>query len=492
MPRYSETRYTVLHLVSLGTGPNERNLVTEPIRLHSGRGRGVLAATVLGSGMAFLDGTIVNVAAKHIGDQFHAGFGELQWVLNAYTLSLAALILLGGSLGDRLGRRRIFLIGIAWFALASLACALAPNIDALITARAVQGIGGALMTPGSLAIISASFDERDRSAAVGAWAGLSGVSTALGPLLGGWLVQDYSWRWAFAINLPLAAAVLVLGWRFVPESHSASSPKRLDVSGTVLVAAALGALTYGSTLAGSAGWSAVAVGTAAGGVALLVAFVALERRTRHPLVPLALFRDRTFSGTNAMTLLTWAALGTVLFVLVLELQTAGGYGALTAGLATLPVTVVMLLGSTRSGALAARIGPRIQLTAGPLVAAAGLVLLWRVDQHHHTYVTDVLPGLLVFAVGITALVAPLTATVMSSAPPDEVGIASGVNNAIARAGSLLALALLPVLAGLHGEAYQHVVTMVHGYRVVTACCAGLLVASAAIIALTVRTRRLEA
>lgn len=460
--------------------------MSDPIRMGTPRGRRVLATTVLGSGMVFLDGTIVNVAAKHIGTEFHAGFGALQWVLNAYTLTLASLILLGGSLGDRLGRRRVFLVGTAWFAAASLLCAIAPNVDLLIAARALQGVGGALLTPGSLAILSASFAPDDRSAAVGAWSGLSGVSTALGPLLGGWLVQDFSWRWAFAINGPIAVAVLVIGIRHVPETRSAHNPPRLDLLGTLLVAAALGCLTFGTTQAGTTGWSAATVTVTVAGLALIGGFVVAERRSRDPLVPLGLFANRTFSGTNAMTLLTYAALSAVLFVLVLHLQVAARYGALDAGLATLPVTAVLLLLSRRSGALAARIGPRLQLMAGPLLAAAGLVLLLRVDATHRDYVTDVLPGLLVFALGLTTLVAPLTATVMSSAPRDEVGIASGVNNAISRAGGLLAIAILPPLAGLHGTAYREVAVMVHGYRVVTVSCVGLLVAAAAVIALTVR------
>jgi EmrB/QacA subfamily drug resistance transporter len=454
-------------------------------------GRGALAATVIGSGMAFLDGTIVNVAAEHIGAQFHAGFDALQWVLNGYLLTLASLILLGGALGDRFGRRRIFLLGVVWFAAASLVCALAPNVQTLIAARAVQGIGGALMTPGSLAIISAGFAAEDRAKAVGAWSGLSGVSTALGPLLGGWLVEDFSWRWAFAINLPLAAAVLVLGLRFVPETRAARTPPRPDATGTGLVILALAALTFGTTHAGTDGWTATTVGTTAAGGVLLGAFVLAERRTRDPLVPLRLFGDRTFSGTNAMTLLTYAALGTVMFVLVLHLQVSAGYGALAAGLATLPVTIVMLLLSARSGALATRIGPRVQLIGGPLLGAGGLLLLLRVDATHHAYLADVFPGVLLFGFGLTALVAPLTATVMSSAPAEEVGIASGVNNAIARAGSLLAIAVLPPLAGLHGEAYREVAVMVHGYQVVTLCCAGLLVAAAGVVALTVRPPMIE-
>jgi EmrB/QacA subfamily drug resistance transporter len=462
--------------------------VTELIWTGSTRGRGALAATVLGSGMVFLDGTIVNVATKHIGQDFHADFGALQWVLNGYLLTLASLILLGGSLGDRFGRRRIFLIGVVWFATASLACALAPNVGVLIAARGFQGAGGALLTPGSLALISASFHPDDRAKAVGAWSGLSGVSAALGPLLGGWLVQDVSWRWAFAINVPLAVAVVTLGLCFVPESRAARTPARPDAAGTLLIAAALALLTFGTTRAGASWWSAVPLTAAAAGLALGVVFVLLERRRRSPLVPLGLFADRTFSGTNVMTLLTYAALGATMFVLLLHLQVSAGYGALAAGLSTLPVTAVMLLFSARSGALAARLGPRPQLIAGPLLAAAGLTLTLRIDATHRSYPLDVLPGVLLFGIGLTTLVAPLTATVMASAPGDDVGIASGVNNAVARAGSLLAIAALPPLAGLRGEAYRHVPVMVHGYRVVTYCCVGLLVAGAGVIALTVRGR----
>ena len=462
------------------------------LRLRTGRGRAVLAATVLGSGMVFLDSTVVNVAAKRIGQDLSAGFAVLQWVLNAYTLALAGLILLGGSLGDRLGRRRVFLLGVAWFALASLGCALAPNAAVLVAMRAVQGVGGALLTPGSLAIISATFAPDDRAPAVGAWSGLAGVSTALGPLLGGWLVEYHSWRWAFALNLPLAAAVLVLGVRFVPESRAAGSPRPLDLPGTVLVAAALGLITFATTEAGSDGWTAVPLGTLAAGAVLAAAFVVVERRSPDPLVPPSLFADRTFAGTNVMTLLTYAALGVVLFVLVLQLQVAAGYGALAAGVSTLPVTALMLLLSRGSGALATRLGPRPQLLAGPLLAAAGLALLLRVDARHATYPVDVLPGITLFALGLVTLVAPLTATVMGSAPADHLGIASGVNNAIARAGALLAVAVLPPLAGLHGESYRHGAAMTHGFRLVTLCCIGLLVLAAAVIALTVPRRRRDA
>ena len=460
--------------------------MSEPIRLGTAAGRGVLATTILGSGMVFLDSTIANVATRKIGEEFNAGFGALQWVQNGYLLPLASLILLGGSLGDRLGRRRVFLIGVAWFAGASLLCAVAPNIEILIAARALQGVGGALLTPGSLAIISASFAPDDRAAAVGAWSGLGGVATAIGPFLGGWLVQDVSWRWAFAINLPFAVAVIFLGMKYVPETRAVSRATRLDIPGTLLVAGGLGALTYGTTTAGSTGWHAEAWIITAVGLALLAGFVIVERDEKQPLVPLGLFANRAFSGANIMTFMTYGALGAVLFVLVLHLQISAGYGALAAGTATLPITILMMFLSARSGALAARIGPRLQMIAGPLICAAGLLLTLRIDTHHHNYLTDVLPGLIVFGLGLSTFVAPLTATVMGTAPPDQVGVASGVNNAVARAASLLAVAILPPLAGLHGDSYRNPDVMVHGYRVVTLSSVVMLVVAAVVVAMTVR------
>jgi EmrB/QacA subfamily drug resistance transporter len=460
--------------------------VSEPIRLGTAVGRGVLATTILGSGMVFLDSTIANVATRKIGEEFNAGFGALQWVQNGYLLPLASLILLGGSLGDRLGRRRVFLIGVAWFAGASLLCAVAPNIEILIAARALQGVGGALLTPGSLAIISASFAPDDRAAAVGAWSGLGGVATAIGPFLGGWLVQDVSWRWAFAINLPFAVAVIFLGMKYVPETRAVNRATRLDIPGTLLVAGGLGALTYGTTTAGSSGWHATAMIITAVGLGLLAGFVIVERDEKQPLVPLGLFANRAFSGANIMTFMTYGALGAVLFVLVLHLQISAGYGALAAGIATLPITILMMLLSARSGALAARIGPRLQMIAGPLICAAGLLLTLRIDTNHHNYFTDVLPGVIVFGLGLTTFVAPLTATVMGTAPPDQVGVASGVNNAVARAASLLAVAVLPPLAGLHGDSYSDPAVMVHGYRVVALSSVVMLVAAAVVVAMTVR------
>jgi EmrB/QacA subfamily drug resistance transporter len=464
--------------------------MTAALRLRSVQGRGVLAATILGSGMTFLDSTIANIATDHIGREFHASFGALQWVVNGYTLTLAALILLGGSLGDRLGRRRIFILGTCWFALASLGCAVAPGIDWLIAARAVQGVGAALMMPGSLAIISAVFDEDDRGPAVGTWSGLAGVASAAGPLLGGWLVEDYSWRWAFAINVPLAVAVVLLAWRFIPESHAADVSGVLDIPGIALVAAGLAALTYGTTGAGDRGWDVTTTGFTLGGLVLLALFVPLERRRRTPLIPMGLFANRTFSGTNAMTLLTYGALGVYFFLLVLQLQVAGRYGPFAAGLAGLPTTLLLLCFSTSSGRLAARIGPRVPLTIGPLLAAAGLALTLRIDSAHRNYWLDVLPGVALFAVGMVFVVAPLTATVMAAAAADDVGIASGINNAVARAGGLLAVAIIPPLAGLRGDAYRGAVAMTHGYRIAMLCCIGLLVVSSLIITVTVtRTGR---
>ena len=445
----------------------------------------MLAVTILGSGMAFLDSTIANVATKRIGQEFNAGFGALQWIQNGYLLPLASLILLGGSLGDRLGRRRVYLVGVAWFATASLLCAISPNVETLIAARALQGIGGALLTPGSLAIISSAFAQEDRAAAVGAWSGLGGVATAIGPFLGGWLVQDVSWRWAFGINVPFAIAVIVLGLKYVPESRSEHRQTRLDLPGTLLVAGGLGALTYGMTSAGSNGWNAGPIALTLGGFVLLAMFVVVERHTRQPLVALDLFANRSFSGSNVMTFMTYGALGALLFVLVLHLQISAGYGPLAAGISTLPITVVLLLLSARSGALAAKIGPRLQMTAGPLICAAGLLMTLRIDSHHRFYPTDVLPGILVFALGLATFVAPLTATVMGSAPPDDVGVASGINNAVARAASLLAVAVLPPLAGLHGEGYRQVSVMVHGYRVVAISSAALLGVAALVVMLTV-------
>lgn len=432
--------------------------------------RGVVAAATLGSGMTLLDGTVVNVALRTMGEDLDATLAQLQWITNGYFLSLASLILLGGSLGDRLGRRRVFVIGTIWFALASLLCGLAPTAEVLVVARVLQGVGGALLTPGSLAMIQGAFRSEDRSRAIGAWSGLGGIAAALGPLVGGLLVDHASWRWIFLINLPLAAVTVWLARTWVPETRDPRLQGRFDVAGAVLAALALGGTTWALTDAGGP----ATLWAAAGGVAAAVAFVAVERRSREPMVPLGLFADRTFSAANLMTLVVYAALGAILFFLVLQLQTVGGYNALQAGLSTLPITACMLFLAARGGALGERIGPRVPMTFGPLVMAAGTLWLLRVGPDV-TWWRDVAPGLTVFGLGLALMVAPLTATVLAAAPDEEAGIASGINNALARAGSLLAVAALPMAVGLAGDDYRDPARFDPAYGSAVLACAGLLV-----------------
>ena len=452
-------------------------------------GRWVLTTTVLGTGMAFLDATVVNVALERIGTDFGADFTGLQWTVNAYTLTLAAFILLGGSLGDHFGRRRVFVVGVAWFALASLLCGLAPNIGTLIAARALQGVGGALLTPGSLALISASFHGPDRAAAIGAWSGLSGIAGAIGPFLGGWLVE-WNWRTIFLINLPLAALIVIIALRHVPESRDTESAPGLDVAGTVVGAVGLGALTYGLTGLGERGADPLLLAAVGLGVLALVAFVLVERRSPHPSVPPTLFANPTFSAANAVTLLVYGALGVVWMLLVLQLQVVAGFTPLAAGTALLPVTVIMLVFSARAGALAGRIGPRLPMTLGPLLSAAGLLLLLRVDQTT-SWLVDVLPGVTLFGAGLTLTVAPLTSTVLDAAPDRFAGAASGVNNAVARAAGLLAVAVVPGLAGISGAVYTVPVAFNAGFRTAMMISAGLLVAAAAVAFTLLRRPRRE-
>src|SRR5215475_11509808 len=360
-----------------GTGRYDMTTADAPALTYSSApGRWVLVITVLGSGIASLDATVVNIALPTIGREFHTGIADLQWVITGYTLTLAAFLLIGGSLGDRFGRKKVFLIGIVWFAVASAACGFAPNALFLILFRLIQGVGGALLTPGSLAILEASFVPGDRGRAIGAWSGLSGVATAIGPFLGGWLVEAASWRLIFAINLPLAVVVVVVAWRHVPESRDPEATGRVDLVGAALVTVGLVGLTYGLIEGSGRGWTDPIVLTALiGGVLLLVAFVAWEGRARNPLLPLSLFKSTQFSATNVVTFVVYGALGGALFLLPIQLQQVSGYTALQAGVSLLPVTALMLALSARSGALAARIGPRLQMTAGPVVAGAGLALL---------------------------------------------------------------------------------------------------------------------
>ena len=409
-------------------------------------GRWVLLATVLASGLAMLDGTVVNVALARIGTDLGAGFTALQWVVNAYTLTLASLILLGGALGDRFGRRRVFVVGVVWFAVASALCGLAPSAGALIAGRALQGVGGALLMPGSLAIISASFTATDRSAAVGAWSGLGGIAGALGPFLGGWLVE-WTWRAVFWLNLPLAVVVAVVASRHVPESRDDAATGAPDVAGSLAAVAGLGALTYALTEAGRSGPSPPVLLSGTVGVLALAAFVAVQRRAANPLVPPGLVRVPQFLAANTVTLLVYASLGALFVLLVLQLQTVSGFAPLPAGLALLPVTVVMLLFSARAGALARRIGPRLPMAVGPLVAAGGVLLMLRIGPHAG-FAADVLPAVLAFAAGLALTVAPLTATVLDAAGSRHAGAGSAVNNAVARVGGLLAVALVPAVSGI--------------------------------------------
>jgi EmrB/QacA subfamily drug resistance transporter len=454
------------------------------IRLGTARGRWIVLATVLGSGVVMLDATVVNVALDRLGRDLHADFGGLQWVVNAYALTLAALILLGGSLGDRFGRRRLFVIGTVWFAAASLLCGLAPSVPMLVAARALQGVAGALLTPGSLAIIAAAFHPDDRSRAVGLWSGLGGVAAAAGPFLGGWLVE-LSWRAVFLINLPLAAAVVLVAIRHVPESRDPQAARRLDVPDTVLGALGLGALTYALITAGRHGLDTAVAVAAAVGLAALVAFVVGERRAANPLVPPDLFANRTFTVINLVTFLVYGALGVFFFLLTLHLQVVSGYSPLAAGTAILPSTLLMLALSAQAGALADKVGARWPLTAGPLLAAAGLLLIRRIGPHA-SYPLDVLPGVVLFGLGLSLTVAPLTATVLASATSRHAGIASGVNNAVARAASLLAVAVIPLAVGLSGGDYTDPVRFASGFKAAMLICAVLLAGGGVLAGLLIR------
>ncbi len=440
----------------------------------SPQGRWVLAAAVLGSGMAMLDGTVVNIALRDIGQDLNASIAQLQWVANAYLLSLASLILVGGSLGDHFGRRRVFMLGVAWFALASIVCGLAQSPGQLIAARLVQGVGAALLTPGSLAMIQGSFRPSDRGHVIGQWAGLGGIAAAIGPLLGGWIIDNASWRWIFLINAPIAVAVLLVSARHVPESRDPDAARSFDLLGATLGALGLGGATYALIESGTAAPATVVTAAVVGG-ASLVLFVFFERRHHDALVPMHLFASRTFSVANLLTLLVYGALGAMLFFLVLQLQVVTGWSPLEAGLATVPLTLVMLVFSSRAGALAARIGPRIPLSLGPVLCGVGAFLLRQVGAGTG-YLTGVLPGMLVFSSGLVLLVAPLTSSVLAAAPDRFAGIASGINNAVARTGSLLAVSALPALVGVSGADYQQPAVFGPGFERALLVCGVLLVA----------------
>jgi EmrB/QacA subfamily drug resistance transporter len=426
----------------------------------------------------------VNIALPALGRDLHAGFDGLQWVISGYTLTLASLILLGGALGDRFGRRRVFIMGTGWFALASALCALAPSLEILVAARALEGVGAALLTPGSLAMIQASFVEQDRGKAVGAWSGFGGVATALGPFIGGYLVEGPGWRWVFLINVPVALLVVGMARRHVPESSDPDAPRHLDVLGAALGAIGLGGLTY--ALIGAAnGWSTDKALSLVVGLAALGAFVVNERQCPNPMIPPAMFRNRQFVAANAVTFLVYAALGGVFFFLVVDLQVVAGFSPVLAGSALLPVTAIMFVLSAQAGALSARIGPRLPMSAGPLTAACGVLLLLRI-RPGSSYVADVLPGVVVLGLGLAFMVAPLTTTVLGAVEAKHAGIASGINNAVARAAGLLAVAVLPLLSGISGDDYRQPQAFAAGFRIAMIVCAALLAAGGVTAALTIR------
>jgi EmrB/QacA subfamily drug resistance transporter len=456
------------------------------IAAGTAQGRWILTAAVLGSGMAMLDGTVVNIALRSVGEDLGATVAQLQWVVNAYLLALASLILVAGSLGDHLGRKRVFMAGVAWFALASAVCGIAQSPGQLIGARLLQGVGAALLTPGSLAMIQGSFRAADRGKVIGQWAGLGGIAAAIGPLLGGWIVDNASWRWIFLINVPVAVTVLLVAARHVPESRDPEAARSFDFVGAILGVVGLGGATYALIENGS-GRPAYVLAAAVVGVAGLVIFVVYERRHPDALVPIHLFASRTFSVANVLTLLVYGALGAMLFFLVLQLQVVTGWTPLAAGLATVPLTLVMLLLSSRSGALAARIGPRLPLSIGPALCGVGTLLLRGVDRNTG-YLTGVLPGMLVFSAGLVLLVAPLTSSVLAAAPDRYAGIASGINNAVARTGSLLAVSALPALVGIGGEDYQQPAVFDAGYEQAQLICAVLLFAGGAVAFVGLRDR----
>jgi EmrB/QacA subfamily drug resistance transporter len=447
-------------------------LAAVDVSLDSGSGRWLLTVAVLGSGIAFLDATVVNVALPAIGRDLHASTSTLQWILNGYSLTLASLILLGGSLGDRYGRRRVFVWGAGLFTVASLLCAVAPNAELLVAARLVQGVGGALLTPGSLAMVESGFRPADRARAIGAWSGLGGVAGALGPLVGGVLVSAVSWRAVFLINVPLGIFIVAAAGRHVPETRDPTATGRLDFRGAILAAVGLAGTTYTLIEAPARGAAIPVLAAGIVGVAALIGFVVAEQSSANPMMPLSMFSSRQFSAANAVTFVVFGAFSGVFFLLVAFLQISLGYSPLAAGAASLPITTLMLVLSAPAGGLAQRIGARIPLTVGPLIAAVGLVLMSRISPGD-SYLAAVFPAVTVFGLGLTLVVAPVTATVMAAADERHSGIASGINTALSRLAGLIIVAVLPLIAGLTGARFYEPAPMTHGFHVAMLACAGL-------------------
>lgn len=428
--------------------PEETDEPDVQLPLRSAAGRWVLAAAIGGTAMSLLDNSVANIALPTIGRELHTGTAGLQWVVNGYTLSLASLILFAGSLGDRFGQRLIFTTGVVWFGAASLVCGLAPNIGLLIAARILQGVGGALLTPGALALIQTTFRPQDRAQAVGLWSGMAGVSGAIGPVVGGLLIQHAGWRWVFLINPPLALLVAVIALTRIPAARSRSGGRRIDFSGTAFGVLALGSLAFGLTKAGQSGLADATVISALA-LALMAGYIfgLSQRRGRHPMVPRGLFANRDFTAANLVTFLAYASIGAIAFFLVLDLQEAGGFSPTEAGLALLPLTLIMLVLAGRIGKATARFGARPMLAGGSATAAIGAGLLAE-RGIHPGYWTGVLPATAVFGVGFACVAVPVTVAVLSSTDMHNAGIASGVNNSVARAASLVAVAALPPLVGL--------------------------------------------
>jgi EmrB/QacA subfamily drug resistance transporter len=445
------------------------------VRYGTTGGRWVLLATVLGSGMVFLDGTVVNIAIPAIGRDLHAGISGVQWVLDSYLVVLSALLLLGGSLGDRYGRRRVFAIGLIAFTGASVLCGVAPDLGLLIGARALEGAGGALLVPGSLAIISATFEAEDRRRAIGAWSGLAGVSTAIAPLIGGWLTDSVSWRAIFFLNVPFALATLY-ALRHVPESRDDQAVGRPDIVGALTASMALAAMTAG--LIQRVWWlEGVAV-------LLVVAFVWVERREPNAVLPLDIFSSLQFTGANLTTVAVYGALGGFMFLVVLNLELVLGYSAVSAGASLLPITALMLVLSPRMGQLSQRIGPRIPMTLGPLVLAAGILLLVRATPGH-SYADGVLPGVVVFGLGLAITVGPLTGTVLAAVDQRHVGVASGVNNAASRVAGLVTVALLPALTHMGTALNRRGISA--GFHEAMVVCAAIAAFGGVMALLTIRS-----